>query len=391
MKRVALLVLWGLLIVACATGELSTSTTSTTERTSSSTTTASNPPSTTTSTTPESPGERFAGELPDGACEIDGAPAEGEVTVLVDGRLYGLGPDMTTPRCLVGSVGSAAIEWGPLADRVVIGSFVFTEGIEPVVLPDAKSFEWTTPTGTRVVLVNPESVVKVGLDGSADQIITFLDETEVVAYHPAGTHLLAVGTDVFGQYGMWFASNDGVNFTLIAFDEDATILEPAWSWLNEPLLVANHVDGRWHVHRVELVDGNFEGPIVVESTQAIDMLMPSPHDPVMLAYRSGGLHGTDCVDGSTATVNGAELPLPLGDYTSTPVGWLSAERLLILAYPNGCDESAELWSFSAGLCPGSIYGAELILRGVDGAAARQPVPSAPPAPDFTGIIEPAPA
>ena len=63
----------------------------------------------------------------------------------------------------------------------------------------------------------------------------------------------------FGQYGLWFGGNDGVNFQLIAFDEGATIAEPEWSWLNEPLFVANHGDDHWHIHRVELVDGHFQG------------------------------------------------------------------------------------------------------------------------------------
>lgn len=277
------------------------------------------------------------------------------------------------------------------ADRVRVGNTIYGVGFDVQTFADARSLEWTAPTGSRIVVISDNGVVKVSLDGSEELNIRFLDETEDVAYHPAGTHLIAVGTDAFGQYGMWFASNDGVNFTLMAFDEDAEISHASWSWLNEPMFVASHGDRQWHIHRVELVEGNFEGPVIVESTEAIDLLMPSPHDPVMFAYRSGGENGVECVDGSSAAVNSVDLPDPLNSLTSRPVGWLSAERLLVLAYPDGCGSPGDLWWFSAGFCPGSTYGAELLMTGVDAAAAREAMPVAPPAPDFTGVIDPAPA
>lgn len=351
-------------------------------------TTSTRPAETTTSTTSLSPS--FTGELPDGPCAIDEVPSDGEATVLLGGRLYGLGADLATPRCLLDGVTGSEVEWGPLADRVRIGDSIYGE-FQTRTFAEAVDLEWTAPTGSRLVVVSADGLTKVPLDGSVPENITFLDETEAVAYHPAGTHFLAIGTDTFGQYGMWFADNVGVNFVLVAFDEDATISDAAWSWLNEPMFVAGHSDGSWHIHRVELVEGSFEGPIVVESNQAIDMLMPSPYDPVMIGFRTAGTQGVECVDGAKAAVRGVDLPAPLAALTSTPVGWLSSERLLVLAFPDGCDSPGDLWVFSAGFCPGSTYGAELLISGVDGAGARQAVPAAPPSPDFTGLIDPAPA
>lgn len=390
MKGRAGLVILGLVVLSCTGGADPATTMATIDRGSSTTVSVTTQPTAPPSTTPMVP-IVDSSVLPDGPCAIDTVPGGGEATVLIGDRLYGLGADLATPRCLLEGVLGTDVEWGPAADRVRIGTSVYGADFETLTFDEGTRLEWTAPTGNRVVVISADNVTKVPLDGSENLNITFLDQTDSVAYHPAGTHLLAVGTDVFGQYGLWFASNDGVNFVLVAFDEEATIADPVWSWLNEPLFVARHRDGRTHVHRVELVDGNFEGPILVETSDEIDLLMASAFDPMMMAYRLRGEAGARCVEGSSAAVSGVDLPQPLASYTSTPVGWLSAERLLVLAFPDGCDSPGDLWWFSAGFCPGSTYGAELLITGVDGAAARESFPVAPPSPDFTGVIDPAPA
>ena len=390
-----------LILVACVGGTEPGSTTVT--ATSSASTTRSAGPTTTSSaglsttsseggsTTSTSPAPN-AGDLPgDGGCSLDAVPEGGEATVVYEGRLYGLGPRAATPRCLADGVTTLDVEWGPLGDRLRIGPEVlYAESVFEV--QGAASLEWTAPTGSRILAVSMDRVWKVDVDGQAETDITFLKESEAVSYHPAGTHVLAIGTDFSGQNGLWLATNQGSDPLLIAFDEAATLSSPVWSWLGEPLFVASHLDGLWHVHRVELTaEGSFGGPVVVESDRAIDRLTPARYDPVMLAYRLGGQAGVDCVEGARTFVNGVDLPEPLSMWTSTPVGWLSAKRLLVLAYPDGCQAPGDLWSFSAGFCPGSVYGASLLITGVDGAAAREAAPPAPPSPAFTGVIDPAPA
>jgi hypothetical protein len=331
-------------------------------------------------------------DLPESeTCSLDVVGTGGEATVIAGGRLYGLGVAGDSPRCLVDEVQTTDVEWGPLGDRIRIGRQV--RGPGPALdVEEAVLLEWTAPTGSRIVAVTSERVWKVDIDGGAETDITFLATTETVAYHPAGTHVLAIGTDFNGQYGMWLATNEGLDPLLLAFDEDATMSEPAWSWLGEPLFVAAHTDGLWHVHRVELTpEGGFTGPILVEIEESIDRLIPARYDPVMLAYRRGADSDAGCVDGARTMVNGVDLPEPLANLTSTPVGWLSKERLLVLAFPEGCGSPADLWSFSAGFCPGSVYGATWLMSGIDGAAAREAAPLAPPPPDFTGVIDPAPA
>jgi hypothetical protein len=309
-------------------------------------------------------------QLPvDAICAMDGVPDTGEATVVVEGRLYGLGADGMSPRCLAAGVSSMDVDWGPLGDRVRVGEEIITASAR-FALGGASSLQWTRPTGSRIVAITPERLWKVAVEDLDETDITFLEDNFEVAYHPAGEHLLAIGTDFEGQYGLWLATNQGTDPLLLAFDEGATMADPAWTGLGEPLFVAAHF---------------------VESEEPIDSLTPSMYDPIMLAYRIGGEAGVGCVEGGHVALNGIDVPEPLSSWTSTPVGWLSAERLLVLAYPDGCGTPGDLWSFSTGFCPGSVYGASLLISGVDGAAAREIAPQAPPPPDFTGVIDPAPA
>lgn len=391
MARSAVLLAVAVLAAACIgdAGSPETSLAPTTSSTSRSSTTSTLAPTTSSGPTSTLPP---VVELPvDGPCAIDVVPDGGEATVLVDGRLYGLGPDGASPRCLVEGIESPDLLWGPLGDRLLAGNVAMTAE-DRLTIEGAESLGWSGPTGTRVIAVSPDRLWKTSLDDSLETDITFLSENSEFAYHPAGEHLLQIGMSGEGQYGLWLASNEGTDPSLLAFDEEATMTEPGWSWLNEPLFIAKHLAGDWHIHRVELTpDGGLEGPVVVETQTPIDRLMPSPHDPVMLAFRLGASSDDLCSTDATAAVNGVDLPAPLDELTSSPIGWLSVERLLVMAFPEGCDSPTDLWVFSAGFCPGSVYGAEMLFRGVDGAAAREAYPPPPPPPDFTGIIDPAPA
>lgn len=331
-------------------------------------------------------------ELPvEGECDLGDASVGGEATVLVGGRLYGLGADDVTPRCLLDDVASLDVVWGPMADRLRSGNEVVL-GTERFAVGAASGYEWTAPAGSSLVAYSGTRLWKIAVDDQSETDVTFLADTVDVAYHPSGEHLLALGTDPDGQYGLWLATNQGTDPLLLAFDEGATMFDPAWTWLGEPVFAAEHNDGSWHIHRVDITaEGGLDGPIIVESDVPIDMLTPSPFDPIMLAYRMSGMPGVSCVDGAHVAVSNVDVPEPLNQWTTTPVGWLSGERLLVLAYPEGCEGSADLWSFSPGFCPGSVYGVFPMLREVDGAAAREPFPLPPPPPDFTGIIDPAPA
>lgn len=391
MKRLAPIVGLALLAAACAGDSVTTTTfTATTTITTEESTSTTFPAATTTTAEPTTPSFPNV-ELPtDAPCALDEVPDGGEAAVIVDGRLYGLGADGISARCLADNV-DQDIQFGPQGDRLRTGNTVLTDS-RMINLPSASSFDWTAPTGSRVLAVSSDRLWKVSTDDLTETDITFLTETESAAYHPAGEHLLAIGTNSDGQYGLWLATNQGEEPLLLAFDELAAMSDPAWTWLGEPLFIAKHTGGPWHIHRVELnSEGALDGPIIVELDESIDMLTPARYDAILLAFRTGGTSGSHCVEGSHVKVNGVDLPEPIASLTSTPIGWLSTERLLLMTYPNGCDAPGDLWSFSAGFCPGSVYGAFPVISGIDGAAAREAAPPPPPPPDFTGIIDPGPA
>lgn len=383
---------------ACAgntTPDLTTTTVAAATTTSSaavSTTTA--PPTTTmqVATTTLPPIDFPIVALPSAAdCALDGVPNSGEATVLAAGRLYGLGADGMTPRCLIDGVTTGDFEWGPQGDRIRVGEQVILPN-RSVALPPAQSYVWTAPTGSRVLAVNADRLWKFGIDDGAEIDITFLAQNDLAAYHPAGEHVLVIGSAAEAEQALWLATNQGADPLLLAFDEAATLSSPAWTWLGEPLFAADHSTGTWHIHRVELTaDGALDGPIVLETDEPIDLLLPSKHDPIMLAYRLGGAPGQLCVEGAHVGVKATDVPEPVASMTSTPVGWLSTERLLIMTFPNGCDAPADLWTFSAGFCPGSVYGVTPLITGIEAAAARESSPPPPPPPDFTGVIDPGPA
>lgn len=377
-------------ITACnsASVESSTTTVTSTTSTTSAPTTTTGPETTTTSAGPTALVEEFPVT---GPCDLGTAAVDGEITVVVGGRLYGVAPETGQTRCLVDSVTSTDVSWGPQGDRLRLDDRVLSpEGA--VTLPPATGYEWTAPTGKSVMLVDPVGVSKVAVDGSGTENITFLETTDDAVYHPSGTRVLAVGTDPTGQYGMFMASNTGTDPVLLAFDEGAVLTEPGWTGAGEPVFVAAHADGPWHIHKVVVTeDGFLDGPILEEGGFALDRLMASAHDPLLIAYRQSAAAAPGCLSDGRATVIGVDLPEPLASLASEPAGWMPRERLLVLSYPGGCDNPADLWLFSAGFCPGSVYGASLIATSVDGAAARTVAPESPPVIDVGSIIDPAPA
>lgn len=378
-------------ITACNSASVESSTTTTVASTTSTTaapTTTTGPETTTTSAGPTALVEEFPVT---GPCDLGTAAVDGEITVVVGGRLYGVAPETGQTRCLVDSVTSTDVSWGPQGDRLRLDDRVLSpEGA--VTLPPATGYEWTAPTGKSVMLVDPVGVSKVAVDGSGTENITFLETTDDAVYHPSGTRVLAVGTDPTGQYGMFMASNTGTDPVLLAFDEGAVLTEPGWTGAGEPVFVAAHADGPWHIHKVVVTeDGFLDGPILEEGGFALDRLMASAHDPLLIAYRQSAAAAPGCLSDGRATVIGVDLPEPLASLASEPAGWMPRERLLVLSYPGGCDNPADLWLFSAGFCPGSVYGASLIATSVDGAAARTVAPESPPVIDVGSIIDPAPA
>jgi len=395
MRRAAL-VLAGALLLGSCTGSATTSTPGTTSTSSSAPpaiTTTSTAAPTTTTTVPA-----LVERLPEAPCSFDPAPAEGEVTVARDGRVFGISPDGTIVRCLVDEVAlTAELSWGPVADRLLAGDMVIlTDGsrYQPIEGLPAAAPEWTTPTGVRLVYVIDGVLLKSQVDGSGTDDVGFLANHFEVAYHPAGTHYLVDGTSEEGEYGLWLARNDASTTVLIATDEGALLSSPDWTADGQIVFVAAHDDGSHDLHRIFPSEdlAAYDQLDLASTDDWLGHVVASPFNPVLVAYAVGGEPGGGCADGRTTEVVGVDLPEPLASATSLPVGWLPDDRLVVAAYPDGCDGAIDVWVFTSGFCPGTEYGAALLVSGVEGVAERVVMPPPPPSPeDFTNLPDPAPA
>lgn len=396
MKRLAPLLAGALLLGSCtgSTGPLDTTAPTTAPPVTTTTTTSTTAPPTTTTTTHPA----LVGDLPVPPCSFDPAPEEGEVTVARDGMVFGLSYDGSTVRCLLDRVElTAELSWGPLADRLLAGdSVIMADGsrFQPIEgLPPARP-EWTTPSGVRLVYVIDGNLLKSEADGTATEDVGFLATHFEVAYHPAGTHYLVDGTSEDGEYGLWLARNDASTTVLVATDEGAIISDPDWTADGQIVFAAAHDDGRHDLHRIFPASdlASYDQLDLVSTTEWLGMVAASPFNPALVAYAVGGPPGLGCGEGRRTEVVGVDLPDPLASTNSYPVGWMPDDRLVVAAYPDGCDGPIDVWVFTSGFCPGTEYGAALLVAGVEGVAERVIMPPPPPSPeDFTDLPEPAPA
>jgi hypothetical protein len=395
MRRAAQ-VLAGVLLLGSCTASVATTTTPGTTSWPTSAPPASTTTSTAAPTTTTVPA--LVGRLPDPPCSLDPALAEGEVTVARDGLVFGLSPDGSTARCLVDEVAlTAELSWGPVADRLLAGdTVILADGsrYQPIEGLPAAEPEWTTPAGVRLVYVIDGALLKSEVDGSGTDDVGFLANHFEFAYHPAGTHYLVDGTSEEGEYGMWLARNDASTTILVATDEGAILSSPDWAADGQIVFVAAHEDGRHDLHRIFPSEdlASYDQLDLVSTTEWLGWVVASPFNPVLVAYAVGGEPGGGCAEGRTTEVVGVDLPEPLASTTSLPIGWLPDDRLVVAAYPDGCEGAIDVWVFTSGFCPGTEYGAALLVSGVEGVAERVVMPPPPPSPeDFTNLPDPAPA
>jgi hypothetical protein len=320
------------------------------------------------------------------------------VTVARDGLLFGLAYDGSVVRCLVDRLApTAEFSWGPLGDRLLAGdTVILADGsrYQPIQgLPTVEP-EWTTPSGVRLVYAVAGALLKSEADGSGTDDIGFLANHLEIAYHPAGTHYLVDGTSQDGQYGLWLVRNDASATVLVATDEGAILSSPDWTADGQIVFVADHDDGRHDLHRIFPSEdlASYDQLDLVSTDEWMGRVVASPFNPALVAYAVGGRSGRGCADGRRTEVVGVDLPEPLASATSLPVGWLPDDRLVVAAYPHGCGGTVDVWVFTSGFCPGTEYGAALLVSGVEGVAERVVMPPPPPSPeDFTNLPDPAPA
>jgi hypothetical protein len=330
-------------------------------------------------------------------CEGLGPVSEdGEVTYVSGGRLFAVRPG-GEPRCLLGvPADSEASAWGGKADRVLlapVGARVGDQTVE-LALGPKETAGWSRPTGTSVLVVSDGKLTKRKVDTGAVSDVSFLARHDEALYHPSGRHIVSVGVDAVGRYGIFLASNEGKDVRTVAVAETANRLSSlSWGPGGTLFFGAEH-DGnpskdRYHIHWRPNDPGQLfkihlaEGPVAKVSA--------SPFEEMVSAQTGTCSSGraTQTVDLSKVTeFNEEDVPdapvvaVDVGAMDTEPVGWLPGGRLVVLGRP-GCDRPGTLW-----IVPVSPPGSpQRLAQRVETAAVRIVLPESAGDPFEAGGIE----
>jgi len=310
--------------------------------------------------------------LPGGACVFAPPPATSEVTFEVGTRLYTVNPASGTSSCLTeltsDSVGP--LRWSPAGDRVLLNSATVFDGTQALVtgyFSTNTRVSWSYPTGKALIapaVADDHLLWRAAGRPETRTDISFLERTDVAAYHPAGRHILAGGQAGDGTSGLFLAGNRGENPRLISRLEGAarvTEIGPDPSG-KRVYFIHDHANGTFHVHAVEL------------STLAVTdiAMLPEPIAKLTLntiadapiAYRlgdCGGITRTQVAQGAVV----AEQPAAFAALATEPVGWVDAQQLVLSVRPSGCGGPSDLWIWNV-----ATSAATPLINGVEHAAIR---------------------
>ena len=301
------------------------------------------------------------------------------------------------------AAGSESVEWGPAADR----TFMFTPTGGRIVLSDVDRIDdlgltplpipqgWSRPKGLAFLWVSPDSsrLLKVDAATGKKQDVTFLKRTDEAVYHPAGEHILAVGEDDEGTYGVFLATNEGTEEQPLVVGESARrIYSLAFGPTGSLYYAAEHPT-HYDVHRVTFQNSPDTGTVKTQlqtlytTTDPIEGISVSPFSDRKIAVQvgscdsktilaRGSINGPIMGSKTTEKLQGAaaELDAPLSSLSTAPVGWLPNGRLVVRARDEGCEGASDLYVSSS-------HGSELLADQVDLAAVRVALPDPPPPPN----------
>lgn len=307
--------------------------------------------------------------------------SQDDVSFVAGGKVFVARRDGDTAGCVLEVDDAPDLEWGPEADRFHLGD-LRRFGRRQISAPDdeVESISWSRPTGKSLVYVSDRRLMKVDAFGAEPFDISFLEDHDEVAYHPAGTHVAVTGTDAKGVYGLWLANNVGRDHQIIAIGEDARrIFSLSFAHDGVTLYYAAEHDDRYDLHSLELAASdetgetrNAELSTLDSDSDGVDHVLASEFAESQVAYTIGSCNGrttTKVLENGRLTELGAEL-----DGVSTqPAGWLPNGELLVLARPSGCDKEGTLYAW------GPDETTELVA-GVTTAGARAVLPPPPDPP-----------
>lgn len=330
---------------------------------------------TTTAVVSSDPDRPLIATLPDGECAYAERLVDGEVTFVVGDRMYGASADGAVVRCLatLRSEQRGDVRWSPVGDRALVdgSTLLDSSGLRRSGFDDGSTrVVWEFPGGTGLISPSASSrsvVRRSSVEPSERADVTVLGLTTVIASHPDGGTLLAVGQ--FDDSRGLFATpiERAAAPTPLAFfeDPDLEVPEVAVDAAGDVVYLISDNGTQFRVHRFDVA--TLTGAVVETEQAPITRLTVGPLWRTV-AWRVGLCNSTTSVrvlDDRTGEVLTAAVGTPIESQSLSPVGWLDSARLVVEARPLGCNGLADLWIWS--LLDGS---ATLLARAVEHSATR---------------------
>ena len=377
MRRLASVAIGITMLAACTVDEGSTTTETLPPIGSPSNTVPPTTPTTLAATTPTEQPQPITTStigLPGGACVFSAPTGAAEVTFEVGTRLYSVTPGGAPTSCLteltLDNVGP--LRWSPAGDRVLLNSVTVFDGSQALptgYLSTNTGVTWSYPTGKA--LIAPAVADRHLLWRTAGQPgtrtdISFLDRTDVAAYHPAGKNIFAAGQASDGTAGLFLASNRGANPRLIAqLDQPDTVIseiapDPSGSRV---YFVHDHGNGSFHIHALDLPALILTD--VIQAAEPVAKLTVGTVGLGTIAWRIGACSGLTRTQITGATGGATDQPAAFATLSTEPVGWLDAQQLVMSVRPTGCSGPSDLWIWNV-----VTSVATPLVPGVDNVAIR---------------------
>ncbi len=318
--------------------------------------------------------------LPDGPCSFSGAIGAGSVTFTVGARLFEFDPASGSISCL-SDAGAATgpMRWSPDGTRVLIDptTVVDAGGDRPSgYFAENQQVTWSAPSGKALIapaVKDGHLIWRDSHDAAKRLDISFLDTTNVAAYHPAGRAIVAAGTAEDGVAGVYLASNRGQDRRPIATltDVGSTIKGVGFSMSGDQIIFLHqHADQLHHIHAVHLPD------LQLTTIDEIDgdgsQLTISTVEENVVAWQATRTNTTVEIRAAIgASINPGDVvttvaTAPAGDRLQ-PVGWLSEHRLVYLHQPGGdanVPATLHLWTNSGGTPTDTVIAADVLRSAV---------------------------
>jgi hypothetical protein len=323
--------------------------------------------------------------LPGAACVFSAPTLASEVTFEVGTRLYSVSPSGGgATSCLteltLDNVGP--IRWSPAGDRVLLNSVTVFDGAQALptgYLSTNTGVTWSYPTGKALIapaVADSHLLWRTAGEPDTRTDISFLERTDVAAYHPAGKNIFAAGQAADGTAGLFVAGNRGENPRLIAqLDAPTTLIteigpDPSGSRV---YFVHDHRNGTFHVHALDfpalaLTD-------VIQVVEPVAELTVGTTANAAIAWRLGGCGGLTRTQIASAAVV-VDQPTVFAALSTEPIGWLDAQQLVLSVRAQGCTGPSDLWIWNT-----ATSSATPLVSGVDATAIRSVLPSFGELPD----------